>query len=94
MKLVEPLHHHLSSFLLLPAAAASQPGSSAAPGPVNKYGTLPASARGSERSLPAAALREEREHSGYYSDRNDNYGSRRDLYDRGYMSDHDRRYVC
>ncbi|XP_050692900.1 protein still life, isoform SIF type 1-like isoform X14 [Eriocheir sinensis] len=60
---------------------------------LNKYGTLPASARGSERSLPAAALRDDRaDHSGYYSDRNDNYGSRRDVYDRGYMSDHDRRF--
>ncbi|XP_068238091.1 protein still life, isoform SIF type 1 isoform X2 [Palaemon carinicauda] len=61
-------------------------------GTVNKYGTLPASQRGSERSLPAAALRDDREHSGYFSDRNDSYGSRRDLYDRGYMSDHDRRF--
>nr|XP_045620271.1 protein still life, isoform SIF type 1-like isoform X2 [Procambarus clarkii] len=58
----------------------------------NKYGTLPASTRGSERSLPAATLRDERDHSGYFSDRNDSYGSRRDLYDRGYMSDHERRF--
>ncbi|KAK8732084.1 hypothetical protein OTU49_007177 [Cherax quadricarinatus] len=58
----------------------------------NKYGTMPASTRGSERSLPAAAIRDEREHSGYFSDRNDSYGSRRDLYDRGYMSDHERRF--
>ncbi|XP_064098884.1 protein still life, isoform SIF type 1-like isoform X5 [Macrobrachium nipponense] len=61
-------------------------------GTVNKYGTLPASQRGSERSLPAAALRDDRDHSGYFSDRNDSYGSRRDLHDRGYMSDHDRRF--
>ncbi|XP_045119111.1 protein still life, isoform SIF type 1-like isoform X12 [Portunus trituberculatus] len=61
-------------------------------GTLNKYGTLPASARGSERSLPAASMRDDRDHSGYYSDRNDNYGSRRDIYDRGYMSDHERRF--
>lgn len=37
-------------------------------------------------------MREEREHSGYFSDKNESFGSRRDLYDRGYMSDHDKRY--
>ncbi|XP_042860130.1 protein still life, isoform SIF type 1-like isoform X12 [Penaeus japonicus] len=61
-------------------------------GSLNKHGMLPTSARGSERSLPTATLRDERDHSGYFSDRNDSYGSRRDLYDRGYMSDHERRF--
>ncbi|XP_037784008.1 protein still life, isoform SIF type 1-like isoform X4 [Penaeus monodon] len=61
-------------------------------GSLNKHGMLPASARGSERSLPTATLRDDRDHSGYFSDRNDSYGSRRDLYDRGYMSDHERRF--
>lgn len=62
-----------------------------ATGSLNKHGMLPASVRGSERSLPTATLRDDRDHSGYFSDRNDSYGSRRDLYDRGYMSDHERR---
>nr|XP_027212695.1 protein still life, isoform SIF type 1-like isoform X4 [Penaeus vannamei] len=61
-------------------------------GSLNKHGMLPASVRGSERSLPTATLRDDRDHSGYFSDRNDSYGSRRDLYDRGYMSDHERRF--
>ena len=45
--------------------------------------------RGSDRSLSNAGLRDEREPSGYFSDRNESFGSRRDLYDRGYTSDRD-----
>lgn len=81
------------SIALLLSSACITLTSISATGNINKYGTLPASTRGSERSLPTATLRDERDHSGYFSDRNDSYGSRRDLYDRGYTSDHERRCV-
>ena len=60
------------------------------PGHPIKNSTSMNSTRASERSLPTAGSRDDRDHSGYFSDRNASFDNRRDPYERGYTSDHDR----